>query len=66
MINVIKESADELNNESTQLKNISEIFIEGTSNINDSIAQATKGTESQASELSEINIILNDFDAKMN
>ena len=66
MINVIKESADELNNESTQLKNISEIFIEGTSNINDSIAQATKGTESQASDLSEINIILNDFDAKMN
>ena len=66
MINVIKESANELNNESNQLKSVSEVFLEGTSNINDSVEQATKATESQASELSEINIILNDFDAKMN
>jgi len=66
MINVIKESTDSLNKESNELVSVSERFLDGSSNINSTIEEANKGTESQAAELTEINVILNNFDIKMN
>lgn len=66
MIKVIKESTLNLNYESKDLVIIADKFLEGTANINDALEQSTRGTESQATELSAINIILNDFDSKLN
>lgn len=66
MIGVIKNTTKFVNEESNELARISEIFIEGTGNINNAIEQSSKATESQAAELTDINLILNEFDIKMN
>ncbi|WP_206046710.1 methyl-accepting chemotaxis protein [Inconstantimicrobium porci] len=57
----IQDSANNIIDEEKELKSISDRFIDGTKNINDSIQQFTKATETQTNELSSINDIMVDF-----
>ncbi|MDO5516523.1 MAG: methyl-accepting chemotaxis protein [Clostridium sp.] len=66
MIRSIKESADIISEECSDLTVISDKFLTGTQNINFAIEDSAKAAENQANELTQINGILEEFDAAIN
>lgn len=66
MISSIKESANIINEECSELTVISDKFLAGSKNINLAIEDSAKAAENQANELTEINEILEEFDAAIN
>lgn len=66
MISSIKESANIINDECSDLTDISDKFLVGSQNINVAIEDSAKAAENQANELTQINEILGEFDAAIN
>ena len=60
MISSIKESANIINDECSDLTDISDKFLVGSQNINVAIEDSAKAAENQANELTQINEILGD------
>ena len=66
MISSIKESSNIITEECSDLTVISDKFLTGTQNINIAIEDSAKAAENQANELTQINGILEEFDAAIN
>lgn len=65
MIMSIKDGSKVLEEQATNLGSVSENFISATENINCAIDEASRGTCTQADDLSKISSILNVFDDKL-